>query len=197
MLDVFIGIDPSINSTGMTIMNNEGYCRFFIIKGCKLTKKELKAQEQYADMFEYVLYDKQEVKDSENAHERELYKTHNLVGISDIILKTIIENTGKADNITICMEGISYGSVKSSAVMDLAGLNYLLRDRIIKLCCDLYVCPPGEIKKYYTGSGNANKELMINTFKGTFQDFELPKIDDIVDSYAMASYAKSMFESSK
>lgn len=199
MSNIFIGIDPSVNSTGMTILNDEGYCRFFIIKGGKLSKKEINASKEYSDIFEYILYDKQEVKDSKNSYERELFKTHNLIEISNCILNEInvkVSEFVNVNSITICMEGISYGSIKSSAVMDLAGLNYLLRDRLKNVSSKLYICPPGEIKKYYAGSGNANKELMISTFKGAFPDFDLPKTDDVVDSYAMASFARHMFECS-
>lgn len=201
-MNVFIGIDPSINSTGMTIRNDTGYCRFFIIKGDKLTKKEKNAQLDNSEIFEYCLYQKENVKDTNNAHERELAKAHNLSTIADTIYNIIEEilgqfkKTNSIDSITICMEGISYGSIHSAAVMDLAGLNYLIRDRLHHhtVVGTLLVTPPAEIKRFYTGSGNANKQLMISTFKGSFPDFDLPKIDDICDSEAMAKYARDWFE---
>lgn len=201
-MNVFIGIDPSINSTGMTIRTDTGYCRFFIIKGDKLTKKEKNAQLDNSEIFEYCLYQKENVKDTNNAHERELAKAHNLSTIADTIYNIIEEllqqfrKTSSIDSVTICMEGISYGSIHSAAVMDLAGLNYLIRDRLHHhtVVGTLLVTPPAEIKRFYTGSGNANKQLMISTFKGSFPDFELPKLDDICDSEAMAKYARDWFE---
>lgn len=201
-MNVFIGIDPSINSTGMAIRTDTGYCRFFIIKGDKLTKKEKNAQSDNSEIFEYCLYQKENVKDTNNAHERELAKAHNLSTIADTIHNIIEEllqqfrKTSSIDSVTICMEGISYGSIHSAAVMDLAGLNYLIRDRLHHhtVVGTLLVTPPAEIKRFYTGSGNANKQLMISTFKGSFPDFELPKLDDICDSEAMAKYARNWFE---
>ena len=201
-MNVFIGIDPSINSTGMAIRTDTGYCRFFIIKGDKLTKKEKNAQLDNSEIFEYCLYQKENVKDTNNAHERELAKAHNLSTIADTIYNIIEEilgqfrKTSSIDSITICMEGISYGSIHSAAVMDLAGLNYLIRDRLHHhtVVGTLLVTPPAEIKRFYTGSGNANKQLMISTFKGSFPDFELPKLDDICDSEAMSKYARNWFE---
>lgn len=201
-MNVFIGIDPSINSTGMTIRTDTGFCRFFIIKGDKLTKKEKNAQLDNSEIFEYCLYQKENVKDTNNAHERELAKAHNLSTIADTIYNIIEEllqqfrKTSSIDSVTICMEGISYGSIHSAAVMDLAGLNYLIRDRLHHhtVVGTLLVTPPAEIKRFYTGSGNANKQLMISTFKGSFPDFELPKLDDICDSEAMAKYARDWFE---
>lgn len=201
-MNVFIGIDPSINSTGMAIRTDTGYCRFFIIKGDKLTKKEKNAQLDNSEIFEYCLYQKENVKDTNNAHERELAKAHNLSTIADTIYNIIEEllqqfrKTSSIDSVTICMEGISYGSIHSAAVMDLAGLNYLIRDRLHHhtVVGTLLVTPPAEIKRFYTGSGNANKQLMISTFKGSFPDFDLPKLDDIADSDSMAKYARNWFE---
>lgn len=201
-MNVFIGIDPSINSTGMTIRTDTGFCRFFIIKGDKLTKKEKNAQSANFEIFEYCLYQKENVKDTNNAHERELAKAHNLSTIADTIYNIIEEllqqfrKTNTVDSVTICMEGISYGSIHSAAVMDLAGLNYLIRDRLHHhtVVGTLLVTPPAEVKRFYTGSGNANKQLMISTFKGSFPDFDLPKIDDVCDSEGMAKYARDWFE---
>lgn len=201
-MNVFIGIDPSINSTGMTIRTDTGFCRFFIIKGDKLTKKEKNAQSDNSEIFEYCLYQKENVKDTSNAHERELAKAHNLSTIADTIYNIIEEllqkfrKTSTIDSVTICMEGISYGSIHSAAVMDLAGLNYLIRDRLHHhtVVGTLLVTPPAEVKRFYTGSGNANKQLMISTFKGSFPDFDLPKIDDVCDSEGMAKYARDWFE---
>ena len=201
-MNVFIGIDPSINSTGMTIRTDTGFCRFFIIKGDKLTKKEKNAQSANFENFEYCLYQKENVKDTNNAHERELAKAHNLSTIADTIYNIIEEllqkfrKTSTIDSVTICMEGISYGSIHSAAVMDLAGLNYLIRDRLHHhtVVGTLLVTPPAEVKRFYTGSGNANKQLMISTFKGSFPDFDLPKIDDVCDSEGMAKYARDWFK---
>lgn len=204
-MNVFIGIDPSINSTGMTIRTDTGFCRFFIIKGDKLTKKEKNAQSNNSEIFEYCLYQKENVKDTNNAHERELAKAHNLSTIADTIYNIIEESlqkfrkTSTIDSVTICMEGISYGSIHSAAVMDLAGLNYLIRDRLHHhtVVGTLLVTPPAEVKRFYTGSGNANKQLMISTFKGSFPDFDLPKIDDVCDSEGMAKYARDWFEKNR
>ena len=204
-MNVFIGIDPSINSTGMTIRTDTGFCRFFIIKGDKLTKKEKNAQSNNSEIFEYCLYQKENVKDTNNAHERELAKAHNLSTIADTIYNIIEEllqqfrKTSTIDSVTICMEGISYGSIHSAAVMDLAGLNYLIRDRLHHhtVVGTLLITPPAEVKRFYTGSGNANKQLMISTFKGSFPDFDLPKIDDVCDSEGMAKYARDWFEKNR
>lgn len=201
-MNVFIGIDPSINSTGMTIRTDTGFCRFFIIKGDKLTKKEKNAQSDNSEIFEYCLYQKENVKDTNNAHERELAKAHNLSTIADTIYNIIEEllqqfrKSSTINSVTICMEGISYGSIHSAAVMDLAGLNYLIRDRLHHhtIVGTLLVTPPAEIKKFFTGDGTAKKLVIINCFKQLYPNFNLPKMDDIADSYSMSKYAQKIYE---
>lgn len=197
---LYVGIDPSVNSTGVTIRDNREFVRFFIVKGGRLTKKEIKAETDNNDVFEYKLYAKTEVKTALTPYHREMIKGHNMSNIADTILHTILSAIDdyyitykkKVDEVYVCMEGISYGSIKSSAVMDLAGLNYLIRDRLIH--CDninyVYITPPAEIKRFATGQGNANKVLMMAAFQGTWPDLTLPKLDDVCDSWFMSKFAE-------
>ena len=200
MIALYVGIDPSVNSTGMTIRDDKGFVRFFIVKGGKLTKKEVKAEEENREVFSYKLYDKTDVSTAETAYHREMIKAGNLSNIADTVVATILSAIEEysticdeeVEEVYVCMEGISYGSVRSSAVMDLAGLNYLIRDRLIskRRITRTYIAPPAEIKKFATGSGNANKDLMIAAFAGTWPDLTLPKLDDVCDSWFMSRYAQ-------
>lgn len=200
-MDVFVGIDPSLNSTGLCILkydNEEKVSEYFvIIKPDKLSKKELIAQDKYL-FFDYVLYDKIDLKEFEdNNHKHEYYKTQNFISALNKIIDIIKENTSPNDKVFILQEGISYGStLRTKSVFDLAGLNYMIRDRIIKLLSNRYldsnyiIATPQNIKKYASGAGNCKKDIMINLFKVLYPDFDLPKIDDICDAYFMASYAR-------
>jgi Holliday junction resolvasome RuvABC endonuclease subunit len=91
----------------------------------------------------------------------------------------------------VLQEGISYGSsIRTKSIFDLAGLNYLLRNAFIQNKNVIFtIATPSEIKKFTTGSGNCKKEQMVELFKITHTDFELPKLDDISDAYWMAKYA--------
>lgn len=192
-MNVFIGIDPSINSTGLTILkynNNELVNeKFFIIKPNKLTKKE---ESISLKNFKYLIYNKIDLSEyKENNHDSEYYKTINMIEISELIYKTICKNTHKDDNIVISMEGISYGSsIRTKSIFDLAGLNYLIRNLIIKNGhMKLIICPPQEIKKFASGKGNSLKDILINSFLILYPKYEIiPKLDDLVDSYYMAKY---------
>lgn len=196
---LYFGIDPSINSTGITCIyadSKQFETNFAIVKGNKLTKKEKAAAEENKKYFKYLLYNKKEMKDAVDEYQKQIWKAENLSEIATQIMNYISEMIDKYDCTTtnFCMEGISYGSVRSSAVMDLAGLNYLIRDRIVGFINEnLLVCPPAEIKAFATGNGNANKEEMISVFENANQQLTLPKVDDIADSYFMAIYGMKHF----
>lgn len=207
-MNIFIGIDQSINSTGITVqfdtVENQN---FYIISGnTKLTSKEQKAQNAYNN-FKYVLYNKQDPKTGKNNHESEMIKTYNLINISRTIIGIISYYVKQFDkcNVYVCMEGISYQSAQTKSIMDLAGLNYIIRYDLIKYFTithegidkvhkyAIIIATPGEIKKFASGNGSAKKDVMIKLFESIFPNLYLiPKIDDIADSYWMCEYVKSI-----
>lgn len=205
MIDIYVGIDPSINSSGVTCLAYEDGKlireMFYIIKPDKLTKKESQAEDDNIKRFMYVLYQKPEC-DKENNHEVEYNKIiifkEILDNIYEIIKKFIYQITYSGIyNLYICQEGISYGSAqRTKSVFDLAGLNFLLRMMVVTKLRPTYflIATPSEIKKKTSGNGNCKKEVMIELFKNIYPDFNLPKIDDIADSFWMASYVKNLHD---
>ena len=97
----------------------------------------------------------------------------------------------------ICIEGMSFGS-KSAVVFDLGGLSHLIRSMLMDLKKDFIVIPPKTLKKYFTGSGNADKIAMITECQNRganipfFKNIKKQKVfdDNVSDSYALASFAK-------
>lgn len=203
--DMYVGIDPSMNSTGVCVLvydedNQLKEDKFYIIKNGKLNKKEQKAELDNIKKFSYCLIERD--KDSENNHESELNKTRYFMDIvSEIlgIINTTNYRFGRFCNIYVCIEGISYGSSQTRSVFDLAGLNYMIRSALIKnskgLTFNLTVGTPQEIKKFSTGKGNSAKDIIVQAFKAIYPDLILPKVDDIADAYFMANYAKKIKES--
>lgn len=204
MNNIYVGIDPSVNSTGVSILvyddnNNKLEEKFYIIKPDKLTKKENTAELKNLAVFSYILYEKMDITGNSNS-ENEVNKAKNFMSIVSEI-KSIIMQTdfryNRMNNIYICQEGISYGSsIKTKSIFDLAGLNFMIREMVIGLSKGfkpvyLIVATPGEIKKFATGNGNANKELILECFKNIYPNLDLPKMDDIADAYFMANYAKN------
>lgn len=196
---LYVGIDPSINSTGITIAryenNVEVEIKFYIIKNGKLTKREFAANDSI-DNFEYIIYNKIDLTQfKDDNHVFEYYKTKNMVEVVNTIYDLILNEVKKYSAIVnVVIEGISYGSsIRTKSIFDLAGLNYMIRYKLITgdiQHLNLSIATPSNIKKYATGKGNANKESIMTIFKYIFPEMQnIPKLDDIADSYFMAYFA--------
>ena len=209
-MEYFIGIDPSINSTGICVQKYDGELKisenFIILKpGDRnkpeskwLTRKENIANESFSN-FQYSFYTIEDLSPyKELNHYCEYWKSWNICMCAKTI-KDIIKEWTKDDPqcVNIIMEGISYGSVqRTKSIFDLAGLNYLVRDKFIgKDEFNIIIATPSEIKKFASGNGNCKKEIMVNLFKLSHNEFEIiPKIDDISDAWFMANYAKKLYD---
>lgn len=195
-MNICIGVDPSMNSSGIAILTcDDNFTiikeQFYIIKPDKLTKRETLAKETYKDFFDYILYDRLDPAQATNNHDAEFWKTLNMVSVVQKISDITAEYINGENNVYVLQEGISYGSsIRTKSIFDLAGLNYLLRNAFIQNKNVIFtIATPSEIKKFTTGSGNCKKEQMVELFKITHTNFELPKLDDISDAYWMAKYA--------
>lgn len=200
MKELYVGIDPSINSTGITINIWEDGTLFsevfYIIKGNKLTRKEQQvAKDDDLRCIIYETYEKTDTKGAEDSHELELIKTRNLLNIVNIISHIITKYSKHCETIYVGMEGLSYGSsARTRSIYELAGLNYLLRNELItKHQCNLFILPPTEVKKFATGIGNCSKDAVINVFSSIFPHLlKIPKIDDIADSWFICNYVRDI-----
>ena len=198
-MNLYIGIDQSINSTGICIKLYDDKIlvkeHFYIITS-KVTKKALTYSETL-DNFDYIFYDKKEKSDAKDNNEFEQNKLLNNILITDNILDIIKTNISlPLDKIYIAMEGISYQSGQTKSLLDLSGLSTLIRYRIYRFfqshqdnVGELKIFTPAEIKKFASGNGNCSKDVMISLFKTAYKDIaQLPKIDDIADAYWICTY---------
>lgn len=199
---LYVGIDPSINSTGITIARYENdveaEIKFYIIKNGKLTKRESAANDSI-DNFEYIIYNKIDLTQfKDDNHVFEYYKTKNMMEVVNTIYDLILNEVKKYSAIVnVVIEGISYGSsIRTKSIFDLAGLNYMIRYKLITSDIqhlNLTIATPSNIKKYATGKGNANKESIMTIFKYIFPEMQnIPKLDDIADSYFMAMFSRDI-----
>ena len=124
----YIGIDPSINSTGICIQkfnkNTKKSENFIVLsKERKLTKKETEAAEKISN-FEYRFYKAEDLSIYKDYnHFREYWKSYNLINCAKEIYNIIKKYTkDKPEKLYIVIEGISYGSLKTQSIFDLAGL---------------------------------------------------------------------------
>ena len=202
-MEIFVGIDPSLNSTGICILFYEEdkliKDMYYIIKPNKLTKKEQSIQDTLIN-FDYVLYEKIDLDlYKDNNLFSEYWKTINMINIVNKIKECIYDNIQGRQNyvLYIVQEGISYGSsIRTKSVFDLAGLNYMIRKEFInREDIRFFISPPTHIKKFATGIGNCKKEMIIEMFKMIHPELSksLPKVDDIADAYFMAKYARQIY----
>ena len=182
-----IGIDPSINSTGICV--SDGKTNIYYIITSKITKKSVKycKDKPYIHVIEY---DKKDTKGINIYWQKEKVKDSNIEKVIEEIRK-IISHYGEAGVIDrIVMEGVSYGSVKGAALVDLSFLNARIRSLLSGF--NYYIVAPTEVKKYSVGNGAADKSVMILSWKKLDKNMSsLPewfKCDDIADAYFMCHY---------
>ncbi len=175
---IYVGIDYSMNSPAVTIIDGENieyHFRFDYPKRKKVCLPKCFFPEPTCD--------------SKN----DMHKYKNNV---DWVMKCIGDR-----ECVVVIEGYSYGS--AGQVFNLAEncgiLKYVLSQKNIQFSTP----SPGTIKKFFTGKGNATKEFMTYTF-GIKTGYDLYEIfnreslggpmADIADSYAMALYCKQEYD---
>lgn len=184
----YIGLDLSINSTGICIYDNESKGTKYYIIGSKFTRKTLNSSQ---DIITFIKYSKTDIDKQSSYHIKEFYKTYNIYNIVDEIEKII--KIYKPSIATI--EGVSFQS--NGSVIDLAGLNYMVRKILIDNNIGIYIVPPTQNKKFATGNGQAEKDVMISAWKKAEPKTEkIPgyiKVDDLADAYFLARYGEHLY----
>ena len=173
-----VGIDYSLNSPAICIAGDDfdfNKCSFHF-----LTSKKKHIGEFGKNIFGY---------------EHIEYNTpiERFTNISTWALDTIHKH--KSDTAKVFIEGYSFGS-KGQAVFQIAENCGILKYKLQMSPTILYdTIVPSVVKKYASGKGNADKQLMYDSFKNhTKQDllkmFDMGKLNnpvtDIVDSYYIA-----------
>ena len=173
-----VGIDYSLNSPAICIAGDDfdfNKCSFHF-----LTSKKKHIGKFGKNIFGY------EIKDYKTPIER-------FTNISTWALDIIHKH--KHDTAKVFIEGYSFGS-KGQAVFQIAENCGILKYRLQMSPSILYdTIVPSVVKKYASGKGNADKQLMYDSFKDhTKQDllkmFDMGKLNnpvtDIIDSYYIA-----------
>lgn len=195
---IYIGIDPSINCTGISIFKNNK-CYFYYHNTQKVAKCRKITKDGFLFNFETP---KNYISDDIVFVGNEDYKnTLKYDAISDAIVDIIKEQIKDEDFMICTIEGYAYRV--TGRVFDLAELSGMIKMKIAKLPINkkLITIKPPDVKKFATGKGNSKKEVMLKTFReidtietnmllDTFDinNNEYVKnckspIEDIVDSY--------------
>lgn len=175
------GIDLSINGTGIAVENGNFYFQTYL--------KKLPLKINHQNIFCDTAYGS-----SKENHIR-YYKN-----INNIIKFLLNNNVNK-----IGLENYAYGYGHESPgrVFDIAENTGMLKCLLIQNNIEILTFAPKEIKKSFTGKGNATKILMIEKYfelnknsplKYLIEEFNLNKysspINDIVDAYAILDMLK-------
>jgi len=167
---VYIGIDPSLSGTAVTVLNNnKQIVEFFTYT----TNKKAKTN------FERVL--------------PKFTKYKNLYLIIHIVneLQACISKYKNNNQIAVALEGYSYGS-HSRSMTSLAELCGQIKIMLLKENVDFYIIPPSLWKKVIIGKGNASKDFIKEQW--IKRNYKLPwicdeyKRYDLFDSYSIVTY---------
>lgn len=175
-----MGIDPSINCTGVCICGIEDNPIYILIPSkCTKKMKSFKHDRIYIEQFE-----KTELKDLTN-EEKEFAKSRNIYNIVYIIERLVTIYKVRH----VVMEGVAYNATGS--VVDLAGLNYAIRMMLLRHNIDFTIITPNTVKKFAVANGGADKELMIYAWQKLepeLKNIKEFKVDDLADAYFMAQW---------
>jgi len=216
MQKVFIGIDFSINSPGITIFkDNQFIFTSFTNNEGKTLKKIPKSLQLHFDLVEnnsinLEFYNRR--KRDENYSLDQFQKIEDSKSLAEHIVRYLKQFT-KDCEVMIGIEGYAYGS-KGNSFLDLIAFNSVMRNYLYnefyeKDKFNIKIFSPSEVKKC-AGKGNANKSMMYQYWiTNILSDKELEKsnlyqwclsnsdridvenipkpIEDIVDSYFVCS----------
>lgn len=176
---ITMGIDPSINSTGICVSKDNKNIYYNIVS--KRTKKLENFSSKYINI---LFYDKNTDK-SLNYNEKEVEKAKNILYICNFIKKIIKKHKPSK----VIMEGLSYGS--NGQLGDLGGLNFSIRMILLEMGINFVIVPPTSWKKQQIGIAGAEKDIIVKAWKNidkNIANIDEIKLDDLADSYFLAHF---------
>jgi hypothetical protein len=220
---IIIGIDPSLNSSAITIYKNNKYS-YYNYTNNKSNNKWVKESD---DIIEFHFHSH---KENDDFSKSEVMKLEVYDEITDNIVNNIIEITD-GEETKVFIEGYSYSSA-AGRLIDLVTFSTLLRYKLLKnMNIVLHVVPPSSLKKsigeivYGIGkdkvarnedgiaAGNFKKKEMMNALlkfdiRGDYyfnyikynkdrllSPKNIPKpFDDINDSLSLVQHGISIYE---
>ena len=203
-----VGIDFSVTSPS-NCNEKDGHYKFlsFFDDGRKdYTKKKTKKYQYHnmiSDIVELIPYTRNIDKSDYRSEQKT--KMSSARNIARLIVDKLKEKIGN-EEVIIGIEGFSYGSI-SSSTLDLTLYQSFLRIKLLEEFGDdcIVIISPSEGKKKFSGKGNANKDIMIQSFiENRINDSEIENnelwkfcakneldyknikpIDDLVDSFGI------------
>ena len=90
------------------------------------------------------------------------------------------------------IEGLAFMARNTTALVQLAGLNYLTRERFYLEEIPFIIVAPTTLKKFISGKGNCPKDLiLLETYKRYHVSF---KDDNLCDAYVLARIGEALLD---
>lgn len=175
-----MGIDPSLNSTGVCIWN--GVRNVYYLLAAHTTKKMAEISSQIENIT-IVNIPKEHLEGS--GTQQAISQTKNITAIVRELLGLL--DMHKPNRVVI--EAPAFGA--SGRVADLAGLNHIIRYECYRRGIDFYPLPPTAVKMQTVGNGQATKEMMVDTWlmiEPAAAPLRSCKCDDLADAWALCHY---------
>lgn len=151
MSALVVGIDPSLTSTGVVVINDG-----VVIEQRAIVSKPPKEKTPTTE-------------------------AERLMKIRDEI-RTSTMTLAKPD--LVLVEGLAFTARNTSALVQLAGLNYFIREVLMKGKIPFVIVSPTSLKKFATGKGTADKNIvMMEVYKRW--NFS-PENSDVSDAFVLA-----------
>lgn len=160
---ITVGLDLSLTKTGFVIVND---------KGLVLASKIIK---------------------SKPCGERPIDETRRIVKIAEDIMQMIDMTIPNKDPSIVCIEGLAFSVKNTSSLVQLAGLNYIVRILLDQFKWKFIIEAPTSLKKFITGSGKGDKDMMMMAI---YKHYGFEAIDNNVgDAYALAVCGLAVLDS--
>jgi len=122
-----VGIDISVNSTGISIFRNEEIILFNFTTN-KKSYTWIKKTLEHID-YEFINYTHQDIKEYS---EKEILKLREFDKVSEIIFNKVYGNIDKSKKTYICIEGYNFGfNQQSNSIIDIVTLSTLIRKKLL------------------------------------------------------------------
>lgn len=122
--------------------------------------------------------------------DKPLHETQRIVKIAEDVMEEIDRLTPYEKPDLVVIEGLAFMARNTHSLVQLAGLNYLIRALLNQFEWPFIIVAPTTLKKFITGKGNSDKNIvMMNIYRDYSQEF----IDDnVADAFALAAFGMAL-----
>lgn len=160
----FIGIDPSLAETGIVVLNSKG----------EMVHQRLCKTKSSKELNKFPI--------------NEYSRMQKIIAQIDDVLSQF-------SPFIVALEGISLSSRNTNVLAQLCGLNYLIRNYCYGIIMsektqNFYIVPPTSLKKFVTGKGNCQKDLILleiyKRYKISFDN------NNLADAYGLSKIGEAL-----